>query len=52
MIADYGEAHLALGMLYSQMGKKDLAFRHYKVLLRMNEDLADRVYQKISNYKK
>ena len=52
IIPNYGEAHLALGMLYSEMGEKDFAFRHYRILLTINGNLANTLYQKIFKYKK
>jgi len=47
------EKHILLWHALLTMGKKDLAFRHYiKFSWGWNEDLADRVYEKISKYKK
>lgn len=45
---NYGEGHLALGMLYLSMGKKDLALQKYKILKPINMNLANMLYQKIS----
>lgn len=48
ILPNYGEGHLALGMLYLRMGKKDLALEKYKILKAINMNLADRLYQNIS----
>jgi tetratricopeptide (TPR) repeat protein len=46
---NYGEAHLTLGMVYLAMGKKDLAFAQYKILKKINKNLAVALYQKITS---
>jgi len=45
---NYGEGHLALGMFYLRMGKKDLALEKYKILKPINMNLANMLYDKIS----
>jgi tetratricopeptide (TPR) repeat protein len=47
-----GEAHHALGLVYLRIGKKDSALAEYKILKRININLADNLYQKIAGHLK
>ena len=51
IIPSHGKARLALGMTYLGMGKKDLALAEYKILLTINTNLANTLYQKVSKYR-
>jgi tetratricopeptide (TPR) repeat protein len=50
IIPDYAEAHLAMGMLYLMVGKKDLALKEYKILKKINPNLAKTLHQRISEH--
>ena len=52
IIPNYGEAHLALGEIYLEMKKNDLAYNQYRILRTLNKDLSNILYQKISNFQK
>ncbi|MGO8988895.1 MAG: tetratricopeptide repeat protein [bacterium] len=52
IIPNYEEAHLALGEIYLEMKKKNLAYNQYRILRTLNKDLSNILYQKISNFQK
>jgi tetratricopeptide (TPR) repeat protein len=45
---DYAEAHINLGFGYLTIGDKVSALEEYKILKKLNPNLADQLYQKIS----
>jgi len=45
--SDYAEAHINLGLAYLMTGDKVSALREYKILKKLNPDLANKLYHKI-----
>ena len=52
IIPNSGKAHLALGEIYLEMKKRDLAYNQYRILRNLNKDLSNILYQKISDFQK